>query len=78
MLATLALIACAVPVLIVGGMAVYVAFDVLVCDMLRGFRDLYLERCEERLQERDSAHLLLMPYISWSDTVAHSHTHTQD
>lgn len=75
MLATIALIACAVPIVIVGGMAVYVAVDVLVLDLIRGVRDAYMDMCERKLERNRQAQNLLMPYISWSDTVAHAHTH---
>lgn len=72
---SLVVLVCGGPILIALGMALWVAFDVLVLDLLRGGRDIYLALCEAKLERNRQAQNLLLPYVSWSDTVAHTHTH---
>jgi hypothetical protein len=48
-----------------------VAFGMVVL-VTRGVRDLYIAQCERKLARNWQARNLLMPYISWSDTVAHN------
>jgi hypothetical protein len=75
MLASSILIALAVPVLLTSFGLGCLASE-LLHDYVEVGKYLYRKGCESRLEKQNRARFLLMPYVSWSDTVAHTHTPT--
>lgn len=76
MFAAIIALACGIGILGTLAMVGYIIADVFLTDVYLALKGYYLDRCEERLEDKHEVQVLLMPYISWSDTVAHGAKHT--